>query len=125
APEDSPAAAADQAVTIEAMTRALNYANAHDVTLVNSSGNNHEDISNPRHDFSSPDYGGPTYERTIDNATCVNLPNEGPQLLGVTALVPSGKKADYSNYATDINSGEIELSAPGGWFRDGFGTPTY
>jgi subtilisin family serine protease len=125
APEDSPAAAADQAVIIEAMTRALNYANAHDVTLVNSAGNNHEDMSNPRHDFSSPDYGGPTYERTIDNANCVNLPVEGPHVLGVTALGPSGKKADYSNYTTDLNSGEIEVSAPGGWFRDGFGTPSY
>jgi lantibiotic leader peptide-processing serine protease len=125
APEDSPAAAADQAVTIEAMTRALNYANAHDVTLVNSSGNNHEDVSNPRHDFSSPDYGGPTYERTIDNANCLNLPSEGPHVLDVNALGPSGRKSDFSNYATDLNSGEVELSAPGGWFRDGFGTPSY
>jgi subtilisin family serine protease len=125
APEDSPAAAADQAVTIEAMTRALNYADAHDVTLVNATGNNHEDMANPRHDFSSPDYGGPTYERTISNATCLNLPVEGPHVLGVNAIGPSGKKSDYSNYTTDLNSGEVEVSAPGGWFRDGFGTPTF
>jgi lantibiotic leader peptide-processing serine protease len=125
APEDSPAAAADQEVTIAAMTRALNYADAHDVTLVNATGNNHEDMANPRHDISSPDYGGPIYERTIDNATCLNLPVEGPHVIGVDALGPSGKKADYSNYTTDLNSGEVEVSAPGGWFRDGFGTPTY
>ena len=43
----------------------------------------------------------------------------------MTALGPSGKKADYSNYTTEPRSGEVELSAPGGWFRDGFGTPTY
>lgn len=125
APEDSPAAAADQAVIIEAMNRALNYANAHGVTLVGSLGNNHEDLSNPRHDFSSPDYGGTPYERTIDNATCVDLPVEGPNVLGISSLGPSGKKSDFSNYATDLTSGEIDLSAPGGWFRDGFGTPTF
>ena len=56
APEDSPEQAAEQEVIIEAMTRALNYAHGHDVTLVGSLGNNHEDLANPRHDFSSPDY---------------------------------------------------------------------
>jgi subtilisin family serine protease len=125
APEDSAAAAADQAVTIEAMNRALNYAHGHNVTLVNSAGNNHEDMANPRHDFSSPDYGADPYERTISNATCVNLPAEGPHVLAVSALGPSGRKADYSNYSTDITSGELDFSAPGGWFRDGLGTPSY
>ena len=65
------------------------------------------------------------YERTISNATCLSLPSEGPNVLGVSALGPSTKKSDYSNYTTDLTSGEIEVSAPGGWFRDGFGTPTY
>jgi subtilisin family serine protease len=126
APEDSPAQAAEQDVIIEAMTRALNYAHEHDVTLVAALGNNHEDISNPRHDFSSPDFpGGTEFERTIDNATCFDLPVEGPHVLGTSSLGPSGKKSDFSNYATDLNSGEIDFSAPGGWFRDGFGTPTY
>ena len=125
APEDSAEQAAEQDVIIEAMTRALGYAHDRDVTLVGSLGNNHEDISNPRHDFSSPDFpGGTEFERTIDNETCFDLPVEGPHVLGISALGPSGKKADYSNYATDLTSGEIELSAPGGWFRDGFGTPT-
>jgi subtilisin family serine protease len=125
APEDSPAAAADQAVIIEGMNRALNYAHGRDVTLVGSLGNNHEDLSKPRHDHSSPDYGADPYERTIDNDTCRVLPIEGPHVLGISSLGPSGKKADYSNYTTDLTSGEIELSAPGGWFRDGFGTPTF
>lgn len=125
APEDSAASGAEQDVILEGMTRALNYANAHNVTLVGSLGNNHEDLSNPRHDFSSPDYGADPYERTIDNDTCRVLPIEGPHVLGVSSLGPSGTKADYSNYTTDLTSGEIEFSAPGGWFRDGFGTPTY
>ena len=126
APEDSDAQAAEQEVIIEAMTRALRYAHRHDVTLVGSLGNNHEDISNPRPDISSPDYPVDTaFERTIDNDTCFDLPVEGPHVLGISALGPSGKKSDFSNYATDLGSHEIELSAPGGWFRDGFGTPTF
>jgi subtilisin family serine protease len=125
APEDSAAAAADQAVIIEAMNRALNYAHGHNVTLVNSAGNSHDDMANPRHDFSSPDYGADPYERTISNATCVNLPAEGPHVLGISSLGPSGKKSDFSNYTTDLTSGEVDFSAPGGWFRDGFGTPSY
>jgi subtilisin family serine protease len=125
APEDSPEQAAEQATIIEAMNRALDYAHSHDVTLVAATGNNHEDLANPRHDFSSPDYGAPTHERTIDNATCVDLPVEGPNVIGVDALGPSGRKSDFSNYTTDLSSGEVEVSAPGGWFRDGFGTPSY
>ena len=132
APEDTAPAGVDQDVIIEGMNRALAYAHDHGVTLVAALGNNHEDISKPRHDFSSPDYDNPandwdnaTYERTIDNATCFDLPVEGPFVIGVSALGPSGMKSDYSNYASDLTSGELEVSAPGGWFRDGYGTDTY
>ena len=66
------------------------------------------------------------HSRTINNDSCYDLPVEGPH-------VPrhgrpsgrSGKKSDFSNYSTEPASGEIEFSAPGGWFRDGFGTETY
>ena len=134
APEDRqhPEAVAEQNLVIDAMTRALGYATAQGVALVGSLGNNHEDLANPRHDFSSPDYDNPVYawdsapwERTIDNARCFDLPVEGPNVIGVSALGPSGTKADYSNYTTDLTSGEIEVSAPGGWFRDGFGTDSF
>lgn len=134
APEDQkyPEAVAEQELIISSMTRALNYADAHGVTLVGSLGNSHEDLAKPRHDFSSPDYDNPIYdwdtkpwERTIDNTTCLDLPVEGPNVIGVSALGPSERKADYSNYTTDLRSGEIEVSAPGGWYRDGLGTDTY
>ncbi len=126
APEDSPEQAAEQDVIITAMNRALDYAHERNVTLVGSTGNNHEDLANPRHDFSSPDYpAGAAHERTIDNGTCVDLPVEGPHVIGVDSLGPSGRKSDFSNYTTDLTSGEVEVSAPGGWFRDGFGTPSY
>ena len=45
----------------------------------------------------------------------------GENEIGISALGPSTKKADYSNYGVE----QISLSAPGGWFRDGFGTATY
>ncbi len=125
APEDSAAEAQDQDVIIEAMTRAMDYAHDGDVTMVAALGNSHEDISNPRPDFSSPDYGSDAHARTIDNATCFDLPVEGPHVIGVSAVGPSATKADYSNWATDLGSGELEVSAPGGWYRDGFGTDTY
>ncbi|MFL6164954.1 MAG: S8 family serine peptidase [Ornithinibacter sp.] len=126
APEDSPAEAAEQDVIIETMNRALNFAHRKGVTLVAALGNNNEDISHPRTDDTSPDYpAGTEHDRTIDNATCLDLPVEGPHVIGVSSLGPSERKADYSNWATDLTSGELEVSAPGGWFRDGFGTPTY
>jgi subtilisin family serine protease len=121
-PADSPAAQAEQRAIIAAVNRALNYAHDHRVTLVGSLGNNHEDLGHPRTDFSSPDYPpGTAYPRPIDNATCVDLPVEGPHVIGVSALGPSTAKADYSNYGIE----QISVSAPGGYFRDFFGTPQH
>lgn len=121
-PADTPEAQAEQRTIIRTMNRALNYAHNHGVTLVGSLGNNHEDLGKPRTDLSSPDFPLNTaYPRTIDNATCVDLPVEGPHVIGVSALGPSAKKADYSNYGLE----QIEVSAPGGWFRDYFGTPMF
>ncbi|RNL66180.1 serine protease [Nocardioides marmoriginsengisoli] len=125
APEDTPEQAAEQGVIIEAMNRALAYAHRKNVTLVAATGNNHEDLANPRTDISSPDYGADPHDRTIDNAKCLDLPVEGRNVIGVNALGPSGTKSDYSNYTTDLRSGEVEVSAPGGYFRDGLGTPSY
>jgi lantibiotic leader peptide-processing serine protease len=126
APEDSPEEAAEQDVIIALMKDATMYAQQHGVTLVGSLGNNHEDLANPRTDLTSPDYPvGTEHPRTIDNDTCFDLPVEAEGVIGVSALGPSERKADYSNYTTDLTSGEIEVSAPGGWYRDGLGTDTY
>jgi subtilisin family serine protease len=120
APEDSAEEAASQDAIIEAMTRALDYAHDHGVTLVGALGNGHDDLANPRTDTSSPDYGfGGPHPRTIDNETCFDLPVEGPHVVGVSAVGPSERKAYYSNWTTDLASGEIEVSAPGGDYYDG------
>ncbi len=121
-PADSPEDQLEQRTIIEAMNRALDYAHSKYVTLVGSLGNNHEDLGHPRTDFSSPDFPpGEEYPRPIDNASCWDLPVEGNHVIGVSALGPSTAKADYSNYGLE----QISVSAPGGWFRDGFGTPTF
>jgi len=39
------------------------------------------------------------------------MPARSMNVIGVSALGPSGTKADYSNYTTERRSGEIELSA--------------
>jgi len=121
-PADSPAAQIEQRTIIEAMNRALDYAHAKYVTLVGSLGNNHEDLGHPRPDASSPDYPpGTSYLRPIDNADCVDLPVEGHHVIGVSAIGPTTAKADYSNYGVE----QISVAAPGGYFRDGLGTPSY
>ncbi len=121
-PADSPEAQAQQRTIIATVNRALNYANDRDVTLVAALGNNHEDLGKPRTDATSPDYPeGTAYSRPTDNTDCLSLPAEGPHVIGTSALGPSAKKADYSNYGVE----QISVGAPGGWFRDGFGTPTY
>ncbi len=125
-PADSPSEQAEQRTIVTAMTRALNFAHRQGVTLVNSAGNEHLDLSNPLPDVSSPDYpAGTAKTRIIDNASCKSLPNEGPHVIGVSALGPSGLKSDFSNYTSDPDAGEVEISAPGGYFRDYFGTPQY
>lgn len=120
-PADSPQEQAAQRATIRAMKRALEFAHQHGVTLIAALGNNHEDLGAPRNDLSSPNYGGTPRERVIDNNSCWDLPTEGPHVISVSAVGPSGKKSDYSNYGTE----QTAVAAPGGWFRDGYGTDTY
>jgi lantibiotic leader peptide-processing serine protease len=121
-PADSPEAQAEQLAIIKGMRRALNFAHDHGVTLVAALGNNHEDLGAPRTDVISPDFGPvPPYPRPVDNATCLDLPVEGPHVIGVASVGPTTAKADYSNYGTE----RISVAAPGGYFRDGFGTPTH
>ncbi|RSM67660.1 serine protease [Kibdelosporangium aridum] len=121
-PADTPEQQAQQRTIKTAISRAMDYAYRKGVTQVVSLGNQHTDLANPLPDNSSPNYPANTaHPRTIDNATCLSLPIEGPHSIGVASYGPSGMKADYSNWGTE----QISVSAPGGYFRDYFGTPWY
>jgi subtilisin family serine protease len=110
-PADPPEARIEQRTTVEAMTRALEYAHARGVTLVGSLGNENEDLGRPGQDTSSPNHPpGSEYARPVDNATCRDLPVEGPHVIGVSAVGPRGEKAEYSNYGVE----QVSLAAPGG-----------
>jgi subtilisin family serine protease len=121
-PADSPAEQAEQRAVITATKRALRYARRRNVTLVAALGNEHTNSDAPGVDETSPDFPNLTpHPRTIDRATCFDLPAEGPGVIAVSSVGPSRRKADYSNYGRAQN----DIAAPGGWFRDGFGTPTF
>jgi lantibiotic leader peptide-processing serine protease len=113
-PADSPEQQAEQRTIIAATQRAVRFARRHGVTLVAALGNGNTDIDNPTFDDTSPDYPLDTaYPRTVDN-TCLDMPTEAEGVISVSALGPSKKKADYSNWGTE----QTDFSAPGGYFRD-------
>jgi subtilisin family serine protease len=121
-PADTPEQQAQQRTVVTAMTRALNYAHRKGVTQVVSLGNQHEDNGAPHDDETSPNFpAGTAHDRVIDNASCLVMPIEGPHTIGVSAYGPSGGKADYSSYGLE----QISVSAPGGYYRDYFGTDKF
>jgi lantibiotic leader peptide-processing serine protease len=120
-PADSPEEQAEQRAIIKATQRALNYARKHGVTLVAALGNEHTDLGNPTTDTISPDFPPDAAKtRTVDNS-CLTMPTEGDGVIAVSAIGPSEIKADYSNYGVE----QTDVAAPGGYFRDFFGTDKY
>jgi lantibiotic leader peptide-processing serine protease len=121
-PSDSAEEQEQQRTIVEATNRANDYAYKRNVTLVAAEGNEHTDLgAATKIDTTSPDYPLETAkEREVDNS-CITVPTELPHVIAVSALGPSERKADYSNYGTE----QTDVSAPGGWFRDGLGTPTH
>jgi subtilisin family serine protease len=120
-PADSPAEQLEQRTIIEATERALRLARQKGVTLVAAAGNEHTDLNRPTSDLTSPDYPPDSaHPRTIDNS-CLSMPTEGKNVVAVSALGPTQRKAYYSNWGTE----EITVSAPGGDYRDNYGTAQY
>jgi lantibiotic leader peptide-processing serine protease len=120
-PADSPAEQAEQQVIITATQRALDYAHRHGVTLVAAAGNEAIDYTKPSIDTTSPDFAGLPGEtprapksRTIDPATCIDLPAQGHNVIDVTATSPFERKSDYSSFGLHY----ADVSAPGGGTYD-------
>jgi subtilisin family serine protease len=119
---------AEQAFVRETVLAATGYAHERGVTLVAAAGNSHVDLSEPtRFDDISPDFpvdadGNPTNARPrVVTSNCLDLPSEAPNVIQVSSVGPSTTKSDFSNYG----SPNIEVAAPGGWFRDFVGTPAF
>ena len=121
-PTATPEEQLEQRTIIAATNRALDYAHKRNVVLVGAGGNEHTDLGAPtKVDTISPDFPpGTERERTVDNS-CLDMPTEGNHVLSIYALGPSGRKADYSNFGLE----QASVAEPGGWFRDGLGTPTF
>jgi len=118
-PADSPEEQLEQLTIRVATQRAISFARGHGVTPVAALGNEHTDLGNPTVDTTSPDFPpGTERTRTVDNS-CITVPTETRGVISISALGPSGYKADYSNYGIE----QTDFSAPGGWFRDYFGLP--
>jgi hypothetical protein len=122
-PDDSPAERQEQRVIREATQRAADYARARGVTLVTSLGNEGIDLGLPEPlvDDLSPGFPlGAEKTRVVDNS-CITVPTETDGVIAVSAVGPSGAKANYSNYGTEQN----DIAAPGGFVLDLFGTPSF
>jgi subtilisin family serine protease len=106
-----------QQLVVEATQRALKYARDRGVTLIAAEGNGHTDLGKPMVDDTSPDYPDQVESprpRAVDNS-CLSMPTEGTDVVGVTSVAPSKRKAYYSDYGVE----QADVSAPGGDTRDG------
>ena len=102
---------------------ASNFARDHGVTLVAALGNEHTDLGNPTIDDRPARTSRPGTEktRTVNN-TLPRRADRDPTASSRSApSARAGAKADYSNYGTE----QTDFAAPGGYFRDLFGTPQF
>jgi lantibiotic leader peptide-processing serine protease len=120
-PADSPDAQVEQRTVRVATQRAVDFARGHGVTPVAAMGNEHTDLGNPKSDDTSPDFPpNSAYHRDVDNS-CITVPTETRGVISISAIGPSFRKADYSNYGLE----QTDFSAPGGYFRDYYLTDQY
>ncbi|MGP3978798.1 S8 family peptidase [Streptomyces sp. 8N114] len=101
---------ADQKAIAESVQRAIRYAQGKGVTTVSSAGNSSHDLAASEiMDDTSPDDSTPV-KRTIDPATCPDVPTMLNGATSVSSTGPENLKSYYSNYGRD----QIDVTAPGG-----------
>jgi subtilisin family serine protease len=93
------------------------------VTLVSALGNENEDLGIPVPivDEISPDFPLGTENRRVIDDMCLNVPAETDGVISVSSVGPSGAKSNVSNHGVE----QTDVSAPGGFARDFFGTPLF
>ena len=105
----------------QSILAAVAFARSKNVTLVAAAGNEHTDLAaTQRADATSPDFGAPASDRLLTR-DCLDLPAEAPGVIEVSSIGPTKAKSDFSNYGQN----EIDVAAPSGFFRDGFGTADF
>lgn len=104
---------AEQVLVRKAILAAVDYAHERGVTLIAATGNESVDLSaSQRKDATSPAVPPGKGKTRVVTDNCLDLPNEAPDVISVSAVGPSGERAPYSNYGL----GSVDLVAPGGWF---------
>ncbi|MEU7481348.1 S8 family serine peptidase [Lentzea sp. NPDC042327] len=97
-----------QRVVYEAVRRAVDHATSRNVLTVAAAGNNAADLSRPGRDSVSPT-NGEAQTRPVD-PSCVVLPVQLKNVVGVSAVDATKTKSSYSSYGL----GAIDVTAPGG-----------
>lgn len=101
---------ADQGALLEAVGRAVSYAERRGTVNVASAGNAADDLAaDELLDVGSPNDSRP-YPRRIDPTVCLDMPTQLPGVLTVSATGSHTLKSYYSNYG----QGVIDVAAPGG-----------
>jgi lantibiotic leader peptide-processing serine protease len=132
-PSDTADQQAEQETILAVVQGAVDYAVGHGVTLVAAAGNFHSNLDGTTTDDTSPDFPPGTEQVRVVTDWCRDMPTEADGVISVSSVGPTTMKADYSNYGAgqetggtgDDPAGEIDLAAPGGYFRDGLGTPLF
>ncbi|MFJ4961926.1 Subtilisin BL [Streptomyces sp. ADI96-02] len=100
----------DQGALVEALTRAVRYAERRGTVNVAAAGNSDHDLaSDAIEDTTSPN-DTETVTRTVDPRLCPDIPTMLPGVVTVSATGAKGLKSSYSNYGRGI----IDVAAPGG-----------
>lgn len=100
----------DQKALADAVTRATRYAERKGTVNVAAAANEGFDLASHKvTDATSPD-DGTAVPRTVDPATCPELPAQLPGVVTVSATGAKNLKSSYSNYGLGV----VDIAAPGG-----------